>query len=260
MEAHPTMSSSASAWFTDFGQGAAAPIRLFTFAHAGGSANVYRNWAKALPGVHVLAARLPGRESRFAEPPYSAMDTLIETLAEQIASRLDRPYVFYGHSLGGLIAFELTHRLRELGLRQPERLLIGAYRSPDRKSPHPPLHSLTGNDLIMGMQRYDSMPQAIVDSPELMELLEPMLRADFSLVETYAYRDRTPLGRPIVVFYGERDPLITNDHIEAWRDKSSAGVRLHPIDAGHLFHLTQEAELLGLLAEEMRDISVAGGS
>lgn len=250
------MSRATPAWFTDFGQNPEAPLRLFAFAHAGGGANVFARWGKALPGVHVLAARLPGRESRIAELPFAQMDALMDALIEQVAPRLDRPFVLYGHSLGGLISYELTHRLRERGLRQPERLLIGAYRSPDRKSPHPPLRDLTGSDLIAGMNRYDSMPRAIVDSPELMELLEPMLRADFSLVETYAYRARAPLTVPVVVYYGEQDALITHDHIEAWRDKGNAGVRLHPMPAGHFFHLTHEADLHALIAEELRGLVV----
>jgi medium-chain acyl-[acyl-carrier-protein] hydrolase len=248
------MSRHTPLWFTDFGQGADAPIRLFTFAHAGGGASVFSNWNKALPGVHVLAARLPGRESRIAETAHSAMDTLTDALAEQIAPRLDRPFVFYGHSLGGLIAFELAHRLRELGLRQPERLLIGAYRSPDRKSPHPQLHALTDTDLVTGLKRYDSMPQSIIGSPELMALLTPMLRADFSLFETYAYRERTPLDRPIVVYYGNDDRMIEPAEMDGWRTKSNAHVRLHPIDAGHFFHLGNETELLELVAKEMRCI------
>lgn len=246
------MSRSTPVWFTDFGQGSDAPIRLFTFAHAGGGAGVFSSWNKALPGVHVLATRLPGRESRIGEPAYPAMDALIDTLTKQIAPRLDRPFVFYGHSLGGLIAFELTHRLRELGLRQPERLLIGATRSPDRKSPHPELHALADADLVKGLGRYGNMSQSIVDSPELMAMLLPMLRADFSLVETYAYRERQPLDRPIVVYHGNDDRMVDPADMDGWRTKSSADVRLHTIDAGHLFHMTHEAELLTKISAELQ--------
>lgn len=249
------MSRSTLAWFTDFGQGSDAPIRLFTFAHAGGSASVFGSWNKALPGVHVLATRLPGRESRIAEPPIPAMGVLMDALAEQIAPRLDRPFVFYGHSLGGLIAFELTHRLRELGLRQPERLLIGAYRSPERKSPHSQLHALADADLIKGLGRYGNTSQPAIDSPELMALLLPMLRADFSLVETYVYRERAPLDRPIVVYYGSNDQMIEPTEMDGWRTKSSADVHLHPVDAGHLFHLTHEAQLLALIGAELRRVA-----
>jgi medium-chain acyl-[acyl-carrier-protein] hydrolase len=151
----------------------------------------------------------------------------------------------------------LTHRLRELGLRQPERLLIGACRSPDRKSPHPELHALADADLVKGLDRYGSTSRSIIDSPELMALLVPMLRADFSLVETYVYRERLPLDRPIVVFQGKQDNMIDPEDMQPWRDKSTAGVRMKPIDAGHLFHLTHESRLLGLIAEEMDSLPVA---
>ncbi|NOT89708.1 MAG: thioesterase [Lysobacter sp.] len=226
-------------------------MRLFAFAHAGGGASVFGKWNKALPGAHVLATRLPGRESRIVESAYTSMAPLIDALAGQISTRLDRPFVFYGHSLGGLIAFELTHRLREMGLRQPERLLIGATRSPDRKSPHPQLHALADADLVKGLGRYGNMSQSIIDSPELMAMLLPMLRGDFSLVETYAYRERAPLDRPIVVYYGNDDRMVDPADMDGWRTKSSADVRLLPIEAGHLFHLTHEAELLTMIGAEL---------
>ena len=254
------MSSIAPIWFTDFGQGSDAPIRLFTFAHAGGGAGVFSKWNKALPGAHVLATRLPGRESRITEPAYPAMDALIDTLAEQIATRLDRPFAFYGHSLGGLIAFELTHRLRKMGLRQPERLLIGATRSPDRKSPHPQLHALADADLVKGLGRYGNMSQSLIDSPELMIMLLPMLRADFSLVETYAYRERAPLDCPILVYYGTDDRMVDPADMEGWRTKTSADVRLQPIEAGHLFHLTHDAELLTMIGAELQRPAAAPDS
>ncbi len=194
----------------------------------------------------------------MAEPAYSTMDTLIDALVERIAPRLDRPFALYGHSLGGLIAFELTHRLRELGLRQPERLLIGAYRSPERRSPHPELHALADADLIEGLKRYDNTPQSIIDSPELMARLVPMLRADFSLFETYTYRERAPLNRPIVVYYGENDNMVDRAEMDGWRKKSNAEVRLLPIEAGHFFHTTHAAQLLALIGMELQRPALCG--
>ena len=247
------MSRTPTAWFTDFGQGADAPVRLFAFAHAGGGGGVFHRWGKRLADVHVLAARLPGRESRIAEPACRVLPLLIEALAEQIAPWLDRPFAFYGHSLGGLIAYELAHRLRVLGLRQPERLLVGACRAPDRKSPHPKLYDLDDAGFVQGLQRYGGLQQPVLDSPEILALLLPMLRADFTLAQT----PRPPLAQPIVVYSGTRDPLIEADDIAAWQGHGRAGVRVHDIDAGHLFHLSHEAELLSSIAGELAAIAPA---
>ena len=251
------MPSPAPTWFTDFGQGANAPVRLFAFAHAGGGPSVFGRWGKGLPDVHVLATRLPGRESRIAEPPYSAMQPLIETLAEQIAPLLDRPFALYGHSLGGLIAFELAQRLRDLGLPQPERLLVGACRAPDRTSPHPKLYALDDAGFITGLQRYGGLPQQVLDAPELLALLLPMLRADFTLAQAHVYRARAPLDQPIVVYHGSRDDLIDPADIAAWRGHGRADVRLRTFDAGHFFHLSHEAELLAEIAGELAAIAPA---
>lgn len=251
------MSRPSSAWLTDFGQGADAPVRLFAFAHAGGGSSVFNRWGKGLPGVHVLAARLPGRESRIAEPICSEMPLLIETLAEQISPWLDRPFAFYGHSLGGLIAFELVQRLRTLGLRQPERLLVGACRAPDRKSSQPKLYDLDDAGFVKGLQRYGGLQQAVLESPELLALLLPMLRADFTLAQAYEYRPRAPLDQAVVVYSGTRDHLVDAENIAAWQGHGRCGVRIHNIDAGHFFHLSHEAELLASIAAELGGMALA---
>src|SRR5690349_236164 len=84
-------------------------VRLFCFAHAGGGASFFRGWAAGLPeSVEVSPVQLPGRETRFREPPFTRLGQLTEALAEALRPHLDRPFAFFGHSLGALVAFELA--------------------------------------------------------------------------------------------------------------------------------------------------------
>src|SRR5690348_14255637 len=89
-----------------------ADLRLFCFPYAGGGALVFRDWADALPGsVEVCPVQMPGREARFREPAFTRLPLLIEAMAEALRPHLDRPFAFFGHSLGALVAFELSRRL-----------------------------------------------------------------------------------------------------------------------------------------------------
>ena len=88
-------------------------LRLFCFPYAGGGAAVYRSWGGLLPReIQPCPVNLRGRGSRFTEAPLERLEAVTESLAEELAPHLDVPFAFFGHSMGALIAFELTRLLR----------------------------------------------------------------------------------------------------------------------------------------------------
>ena len=97
-----------------------AQLRLFCFAYAGGSAWIFRPWAKQLPAnIEVYAIELPGRGKRLIEPALTDLDAIIQSLGPQILPLLDMPFAFFGHSMGVLIAFELCRWLRQTAQLSP---------------------------------------------------------------------------------------------------------------------------------------------
>ena len=242
-------------WFAANPLTASAPLRLFTLPFAGGGSALYRQWPQRLPGVDVVPVRLPGRETRISEPAYSTMGPLVEALAAAMRPMLDRPYALFGHSLGGLISFELCHRLRELGLRQPDALFVSAYRSPERRSKRAIMHALPEAEFIRELRDYGGLPEQILDFPEVLQLLLPTVRADFSLFETYIYRERAPLDLPIFGFSGTDDCIVPASEMTDWRDKTHAGFAAQEIEGDHFFIATREEELTAKIAQSLKRIS-----
>lgn len=208
-----------------------------------------------------MPARLPGREARIAEPAHRSMAPLVSALVQAMLPWLDRPYVLFGHSLGSLIAYELAHRLHELGVRQPSCLLVSAYRSPERRPTRPPLHHLPPQQFLAELKGYGGIADAVFDHPELLALSLPTLQADFSLFETYVYPPRPALECPIVAFSGRRDHVVAPEDMAAWCDKTRAGFTMHQLDGGHFFITSHEAELLRLIGQAVRSgVSAASPS
>lgn len=241
-------------WFTANPLSANAPLRLFALPFAGGGSALYRQWSQRLPDIDVVPVRLPGRETRISEPAYSMMGPLVEALVAAMRPMLDCPYALFGHSLGGLISFELAHRLRELGLRQPSALMVSAYRSPERRSKRAIMHRLPETEFIRELRDYGGLPEQILDFPEILQLLLPTVRADFSLFETYVYRERMPLEMPIFGFSGIEDHIVPASEMADWRDKTSAGFVAHELDGDHFFVATREAELTEKIAVILRKV------
>jgi medium-chain acyl-[acyl-carrier-protein] hydrolase len=116
-------------------------LRLICFTPAGSGTVIYQKWAAQLiPAVEMWAIRLPGRETRYRETAFTSMTPLVASIAETLSPHLTQPYLFFGHSLGGLISFELTCYLRNQGKPLPLHLLISGHRAPHRPPLNPPVH------------------------------------------------------------------------------------------------------------------------
>lgn len=156
-------------------------------------------------------------------------------LLEEIRPWLHLPHAFLGHSMGALIAFELAHRARSLGLPGPLALFVSAARAPHLPMRAAPLHMLPDAAFVSALRDLDGTPEAVLAHRELMELMMPVLRADFELCETYAYRDRGALACPITTFRGADDPSVSEADIQAWASLSSARFGALTLPGGHFF-------------------------
>lgn len=243
--------SQAQRWFARLEPRPIAQMRLFCLPHAGGGAAVYRPWAALIPPtIELRLVQLPGRETRLREQPYTRMTALIDALAQAVAADIDRPYSIFGHSMGALVAFELAHALRRLGLPTPICLFVSGRRAPQLPDPDSPIHQLSDGPFVGAMiRRYNGIPRVLLEDVELLRLFLPTLRADLELIETYSYQNDAPLDCPISVFGGQRDARASEAELLAWRVHTTAGFEIRQFPGGH-FYLQEEraAPLESLIA------------
>jgi len=231
----------------------AAPLRLFCFPHAGGGGSVYRDWTdEAAPNIEVCWVQWPGRENRIRERPFGFVDELVPPLVNGLSQWLDRPFAFYGHSLGAKIAFETIRGLRRSGVAQPCHLFVGACQAPQLPWPYPHMHELAEPEFISEIQqRYGGVPRHIVQDADLRALLIPTLRADIKLMETYRYTPEPPLDCAITVFGGAADHTIDRFALEAWRRQTSKAFRLLTIPGNHFFLQSARKQLLSAIGSAL---------
>lgn len=230
-----------------------ARLRLFCFPFGGGGASVFIPWLNRMPaGVEVCPVQPPGRENRFLEPPVTRLPQMVARLAEALAPCLDRPFALFGHSLGALTAFELARQLRRQGLPPPEWLFASGHPAPHLPRRRPAISHLARPELTRALREHFDLDPALLDSEDLMDLIFPALRADYEIVETYAYRDEPPFACPITVFGGASDPETTRDELLAWRRHTTGPFRTQVLEGRHMFIQTSRD---ALLAEVVRDLA-----
>jgi medium-chain acyl-[acyl-carrier-protein] hydrolase len=249
-------------WIVRYRPNEQANLRLFCFPYAGGAASMFRQWSEGLPAkVEVCGIQLPGREYRISEPAYKRMPPLVEALTRAIVPYLDRPFAFYGHSMGALICFALARHLRKTQKKSPARLYLAAYRAAHLKNPNIKIYHLP-TEVFKVVLRADGIPEMILQNEELMQAIMPTLRADFELCDTYEYQDEAPLECPLVVYGGLEDIRVGASDLEVWRMHTGATFRLSMFPGSHFFLHSAQDLLLAAMSqdlEEYLDSTTSGG-
>ncbi len=210
-------------------------IRLFCLPYAGAGASVYRGWSSLFAdNTGVYPVQLPGRENRIAEPSFSTMEGLVEALSRAILPSLNRPFVFFGHSIGARIAFELARNIQKNWGLHPRHLIVSGSRAPHISEPKP-LHHLPDNEFIQELRRFSGTPEEVLQNRELMDMFIPVLRADFCVDETYACVMEPPLACPITAFGGTKDGEASRQEIAAWAAQTLADFDMEMVEGGHFF-------------------------
>ncbi|MGW3206157.1 thioesterase II family protein [Streptomyces sp. NPDC001135] len=216
--------------------GTDGPVRVFCLPYAGGGAGLYRTWSRsAVAGAAFVPVQLPGRENRLHEPPERDFDTLAERLAQALAPWTGERYALFGHSMGGLLAYELAHRLHALTGRPADLLAVSACAAPDLERPAFRIHDLPRDEFVEALRRLGGTPQEVFEHEELLDLCLPRIRADFSVLASYRYVPRPALAVPVTALCGTRDARVPVRSVESWRAHTDRAFRLHLVDDDHFF-------------------------
>ena len=240
------------AWIVDRHPPVDGDLQLLCLPYAGGSASVYRRWPELVPpGVGVRAVELPGRGTRYAETPFLRLSPLTDALADVLAREATGPYALFGHSMGGLVAYEVTRALRRRGGPMPCHLFISATAAPGARSTLPDVHTATDTELVEHLSSLNGTPRGVLDNHELMSLLLPVLRADFAALETHAHEEEEPLEIPLTVFGGTSDRIVRPSALLGWKRQSRAWTRLHLFPGDHFYLQDHDRALVRELVDDL---------
>ncbi len=231
-----------------------AQLKLFCLPFAGGGSTSFRPWAELLPAqIELCAVEIPGRGHRLREPLVRRMEALIPQIANGIKTELDRPFVLFGHSMGTLLVHELTHYLLDNGLPAPAHLFVSGRGAPHLPSRDKPIHQLPEKEFVAEIRKFDGTPKEVLEHEELMELMIPILRADFEVCETYRHSPKPPVPIPITVFGGLQDEGANREELEAWQELTSAGFKLHMFPGGHFFLLRHHPTMVEIIVRDVQN-------
>jgi medium-chain acyl-[acyl-carrier-protein] hydrolase len=219
-------------------------LPLYCFPYGGAGASAYRDWSPGLPEwIEVKPMQPPGRETRFREEPYTRLAPMVAEMVGKVEAERG-PFALFGHSLGGLVAFELARELRRQGRPAPLLLVVSGFSPPHLLRDRIRVTHLPPDDFWREVQvHYDVTPE-IVAEPLFRELAYPALRADLEIVETYVPYEEPPFDFPLLALGGVGDPEASPQQIEGWQEYSRRPVPVRIFPGGHFYVNSSRREVL----------------
>lgn len=231
-------------------------LRLFCFPYAGGAVHTYTDWVGKLGNsVEVVLVQPPGRGSRMMETAHDCMDDVIAELIQESSFITQVPYVLFGHSLGSRIAFELSCALHSRGERQPEYFIASGSRAPHLAVDEKKTYMLPESEFIQELEKLNGTPKEVLDNVELMQLLTPLLRADFKIAETYR-ATKMPMPYPILTLHGKDDTEITYDQLKAWGDLTHMNHSIEELSGDHFFINTHSQSVIQHVSQVIESVKM----
>jgi surfactin synthase thioesterase subunit len=226
-------------------------LALLCFPHAGGGATAFRGWELELPrDIAVGAFTPPGREARLFERPADDVHALVDDAAPGIPEG-PLPLVLYGHSMGSLVALEAAQRLTEGG-RPPALLVVAGHQPPGAPRSGRRRHLLPDPEFVEELRRLNGTSEDVLARPEVLDLLLPVLRADFAAAEQHTPRAEPVLPCPVVVLGGRADPGVPTDGLAGWSTIAAGPCDVRLLPGDHFFVQQSAGALLGLLGRTLR--------
>ncbi|MGH9210239.1 MAG: thioesterase II family protein [Acidimicrobiales bacterium] len=228
----------------------AGPLRLVCFPHAGGAATYYAPLANALhESIDVVSLQYPGRQDRLSEPCIDSVEVLADAIAPELQGWLDGPFALFGHSMGGIVAYEVGRRLAGQG-RTPLGLYASARRAPSTwRDEH--VHRGGDRSLLREVARLAGTPSQLLDDEDVQQMMLPALRGDYRAIETYEWQPGPPVTWPIWASIGDADPLTTETEAAAWAVHTTAAFDLRVLPGGHFYFAARPMVLAGLVSDRL---------
>jgi surfactin synthase thioesterase subunit len=242
-------------WFRRFFSAPDAECRLFCFPHAGGSASFYHPLARALaPSTDVLAVQYPGRQDRRAEPNFTGIDEVADQIADLLAPAPDRPFAFFGHSMGAIVSYEVTRRLEQRGLAGPVALFVSGRRAPAVHRIEE-VHKGSDDDLLRALRDLSGTDPRILGDEEMLRMILPAVRSDYRAIECYRHAPGAPVTCPIIAIGGEEDPRASVEEMRMWAEHTAGAFDLHIFPGGHFYLVNEQRKVLAVVADRLAALS-----
>jgi len=193
--------------------------QLICFPYLGGYSNIFQELISEInfdTGTEVWAINPPGHGLDTQEP-FEDINKMLDLYCAEI-TKISKPNcVFFGYSMGGIVAYFAVQRLiRQLDFHGGFlSLIISSCTTPQEfgmKS-----YSVMSDDMLLNhMLSYDGLSKELINERALLTYFLPVFRADFRVLETASGLDFESLNVPVYYLLGDSDKFVPIEMVTKW--------------------------------------------
>lgn len=219
--------------------------------YAGGiSEFIYSNWKRVLINekIEIVPIELSGRGKRSGESNYNSIKEAVEDIYNYICNDFKgKNYAIFGHSMGGLLTYELTKKIEETNIKKPKHIFVSGRAAaefcPTKKERS--MMSMKNGDFINEILKLEGTSKSIFQNEELRNIFLPILRNDYFMIGNYIH-DFKKINTPITVMHGESD-TIEYENVKSWKNYTNSDFDIKTFEGGHFFIREQRDEILDVI-------------
>lgn len=243
-------------WIRRFHHEPNSRVTLVCFPHAGGSASFFYPVSDAMQStLQVVALQYPGRQDRRHERPLTTIADLADQAFAALRPLMDRPLIFFGHSMGATLAFEVAVRMKRAGLGGPATLFASGRRAPSTHRVET-VHLRDDDGLVTELKTLSGTDTRILGDLELLRMILPAIRSDYTAAETYEYQPGPALDCPIVALVGESDPKVTPAEARAWAGHTTGAFELCTYSGGHFYLAQHQRAVINVISDHLLSLTL----
>ncbi|MFJ7184007.1 thioesterase II family protein [Lysinibacillus xylanilyticus] len=227
---------------------------LFCLPYAGGSGVFYSSWKKYLePNIQVIPIELKGRGGRINEPFYNDITEAVEDIISSLINYLGgNEYAIYGHSMGGLLAYELYYKMEKLNLKKPTHIFFSATNPPFERIKEKETQCLSNSELIEKVLALGGTPKEVFENSETSSIFLPIIKADFMLLEDFIFDPtREKINCGITLLNGLEDSIVSKE-ISKWDTLVLNKFNSFLLDGNHFFIHTNAKKITDIISESLK--------
>lgn len=242
-------------WIRRFHTEPAGRATLVCFPHAGGSASFFYPVSDAMQStMQVVALQYPGRQDRRQERPLTTIADLADQAFAALRPLMDGPLAFFGHSMGATLAYEVAVRMRQELAAEPVTLFASGRRAPSRHREEF-VHRRDDDGIVAELKTLSGTDTRILGDEELLRMILPAIRSDYTAAETYRWQPVPPLSCPILALTGDQDPKVTLDEARAWSEHTTGDFELRTFSGGHFYLADHQRAVINLISDQLLSVA-----
>lgn len=229
--------STSNKWVMQFQAHHATAEKVICLPHAGCGAAAFKTLTgNFFHNRDMVVVQYPGRETRMREPFVRDMHDLVDEIVRALIPHMTGPYILFGHSMGSKVVYEVVQRLQAQKERLPEKMVVSCSPAPHRPSGLNNAFQESDDLFLQYLKRLGGVPDELLAIPDLLEMVLPILRADFELLYRYqAPANAEKINCALSAIGSPQDVSVTVQDVAHWQDLCAQTFNLIPVEGGHFY-------------------------